>query len=346
MIKNFNNTKIVVLICLMVSVGIILSGCDRGNVLGEDLVYKYSGSIGVGDFVDVEINLTDKTYRFTNRITAESSSGTFRKINNSFYEITAGNLTGNKFTILDDQVLIASVNEAKEGERLITALKSANKPYGAEIGGNYNVATSLEGWVGMVTIDPANSIVEVKLDKNGDANYDGANETYPPMSYTFDQEFNAIKIVENDEFRHFGVFLNNDVGIFDCYMWDGTDWVGDGMFVLVKQQLGSVNLLNYAGKYTYIDVDADYGTFELVPDGENLSFLVDGEDTELTFIQADVVDGIISFEANLAGAEDGTLQTWNFMFLPGQVIIVASSDEIAFGGEGDGGFAIGVKSNQ
>ena len=345
MIKNFNNTKIVVLICLMVSVVIILSGCDRGNILGEDLVYKYSGSIGVGDFVDVEINLSDKTYKFTNRITAESGSGSFRKINNSFYEITGGDLTGNKFTILADQILIVSVNEAKEGERLITALKRADKPYGAEIGGSYNVATSLEGWVGMVTINPADSSVEVKLDKNSDGDYDDANETYPPMSYTFDQEFNAIKIIEDDEFRHFGVFLNNDVGIFDCYMWDGTDWVGDGMFVMVKQQSDSVNLLDYAGKYTYIDVDADYGTFELISEGDTLSFLADGEDTGLTISQDNVVGGVISFEANLAGAEDGTKQTWNFVFLPGQVIIVASSDEIAFGGEGDGGFAIGIKTD-
>ena len=343
MVKNFNNAKTAVLICLLLSVGIFLSGCDRGNVLGQDLVYNYSGSIGVGDFVDVEINLTEKTYKFTNRITADSDYGTFRKINNSFYEITGGNLTGNMFTILDDQVLIASVNEAEEGEKLITALKRVNKPYGDEIGGSYNVATSLEGWVGMVTINPADSSVEVKLDKNSDGDYDDKDEAYPPMSYTFDQEFNAIKIVEDNEFRHFGVFLNNDVGIFDCYMWDGTDWTGDGMFVLVKQQSGPVNLLDYAGKYTYIDVDADYGTFELVPAGDTLSFLADGEDTGLIFSQADVVDGVISFDANLAGAEDGT-QTWNFVFLPGQVIIVASSDEIAFGGEG-GGFAIGIKSN-
>lgn len=348
MMRFSRNNKRIIFIGLFLSACIILNGCGGNIHLPADVVYKYSGSIGVGDFVDFEINLTDKTYQFTNHITEETGSGTFREINRSFYEITSGFLNGNKFTILADQILIVSVNEAEPGEGLITALKKANIPYGDEIGGTYNVVTSLEGWIGNVIIDPANSTINVKLDMNGDGDYedyiDDESETLPTMNYTFDEEFSALKIIENEEFRHFGVFLNNDVGVFDSYIWDGADWAGDGMFILVKQQSSLIDLLDYSGKYTYIDVDAEYGTFELIGNEDSLKFFADGEDTEITFRQSDIVNGVISFEANLLGSEYGT-QAWNFVLLPDQVIIVASSDDVSFGGEGDGGLAIGVKSD-
>lgn len=349
MVNYFKKKNLLFLVVL--AVGLILSGCgsNSNGVIRNDIVYEYAGSIGVGDFIDVEINKTDKTYQYTNLITDESGSGTFTSINDNFYEMD----NGNRFAMIDDQMLLVSVDEEAPGQRLIAALKKANHAYGSEIAGTYNVATSLEGWVGEVTItpdgtDPSTGTVDVKLDINSDGDYvdtvDGDPEDMPGLSYSFDENYHAIKIIESNEFRHFGVFLNNQVGIFDSYMWDGTDWTGDGMFILVKQDT-ALNLSDYVGEYTYIDVDADYGVFELVVDGTDLRLWVDGEDTGITFSSTDLNDGngVVGFDADFVEPE-GTTEYWNFVFLPGQVIIAASSDDVTFE-DNDGGFAVGVKTD-
>ncbi|HLV10291.1 MAG TPA: hypothetical protein VKY40_08785 [Halanaerobiales bacterium] len=342
------------LVFMLITGLLLMSGCSQnlptnGNGLNDldDIVYRYSGSIGVGDFVMVEINLTAQTYKFENLITGDTGSGDFQDYSNTFYAITSGELSGNYFTFLADQILVVSVAEAEEGQRLIAALREIDSPYGDAIKGTYNLATSLEGWVGVVEIDTLNNQVDVKLDMDGDGDYDdefeGEPEDLPLMDYTFNEDYKAIEIIEDEEFRHYGIFLNNDIGIFDSYVWDETaeDWTGDGMFVLVKQP-DSVNLADYAGEYTYIDVDASFGTFKLIEEGEGLKFIVDNEDTGIIFEQENIEDGVIKFEADLLGdQEEPSEQTWYFIFLPGQVLVAASSHEEAFGGD-LGGIAIGI----
>ena len=251
--------------------------------------------------------------------------------------------TGDLFVKLNDELIIVTNSGCEPGERLIAALREADTAYGNDIDGTYNLATSMEGAIGEVTIDSSSNSADINIDLNGDGDYNDSEEKLYNLPYVFNNEYKAIKLIESNEFKHYGVFVNNDISVWDSYYWNGENWQGDGMSIMVRKNT-SLNLSNCTGEYNYVDVDGDTGTYELVNIGNNdteLQFIVDNQNTGITITDSDIDNrGIINISADLVEPE-GENENWYMMVLPNKIMIIASANDNAF--SGDGGFAIGVK---
>ena len=307
----------------------LITGCDSGS--SADTVYYYNGSIGMGDFISVELNLSQNQLKYENRITGDKGSSDFTKLSNGMYS-----MGDDLFVTLEDQVLLATDVDGKEGEMLITTLKEIDSAYGDEIIGKYNIITSLEGARGTVEIK-ANNKVDITF---ADSNLDDLSD----LDYSYNESFKAIEIVEegaDGSFRHYGVFLEGGIGVFDSY-WKETpeaSWQGDGMSVLVRED-SSIDLEDFAGSYTYIDVDADYGSFEIEYVDESSLNLVVPNEGSILLENIDLDKGLASFSASIA--EDQP-EDWSMMLLPGEVIVLGSETPHTFGGDA-GGLLIGIRN--
>lgn len=341
--------KMFILIIIMF-LGLITVSCSNSN-LGNDslaITEEYAGSGGPGDFYQVDINLTNMSYSFKNLTTqSDTGNGNFDVVNKTGETAIYRLDTGDIFAKLSDNMVVVADNNGNPGERLTVALKKSNENFGNLIEGTYNLATSMEGAIGEVIVSPDTNTVDIYLDMNGDGDYvDNDTETVDDilldLPYSYNTTYNAIELIESNSFKHYGVYFNNELAVWDSYFWNGTTWQGDGMSVMVKQDK-VVDLNEYEGQYYYIDVDGDYGSFKLVYIDVNdpkLDMKVEGE-TIISITQSNVDDrGIINFEADL-GNDDGKVERWHMMGLPGSAIILSSTDNLAF--EGDGGIVVGIK---
>ncbi|MGM0438286.1 MAG: hypothetical protein ACQEQD_08430 [Bacillota bacterium] len=317
---------------------VFLASCSNDSQI--TITENFAGSGGPGDFYKITLNMTDYIIEYDNLTINESGKESFKKINNNLYEIEKDAVY---FAKLNDEILIVGDTTGNDEEGLLTAVKERKTEYANDIDGIYNVATSLEGWVGIVEIDTANNKVNVEIDTNYD---DSAfEEILTDMDYSYNSKHDAIEINENESFRHFGVFIDNEIGIFDSYMWDNNDWVGDGMFILVKQDT-NVDLSNYAGDYYSVDKDGTVIPFKLNynSDSEELEISVEGEPTG-TSISADNeltnIPGVFEFE--IKDDETGSLEKHRAIFLPGKAMVVAYE---GFEGEdGSPGLFVGIKAD-
>lgn len=349
MIEGLRGLKGIILLIFILTISLLLIGCDNNSSSGINQVYKFSGAKGAGDFIDITINLSNNTYSYAIRAgkyEGESGSGTFHLVGTSGigpYKMDSGNVSGEQFVMLDDEILLVSDNEATEGNQLITALKRSSINYADEIdqgslSGEYHIATSLEGYVGTVTIPDGGNIT---------VSFEG--QTSLSLPYSYQDEYKALRLLEENTFRHYGVFTGDyKIGVFDSYEYVGSDWEGDGMAILVKK--GTYSLSDYEGTYSYMDVDGSdsYMTFEIKEEGSIYYLYVEGESNPITDLSnddenSDPNDGRIDFSADLvddvAGEED-----WHIFLLPDQMMVIASDTSRTFGG-GDGGLGIGVKIN-
>lgn len=314
----------------------LLSSCSNNDFLADRNIESFSGSGGPGDFYEVDLNLDDNTLEYRNKTTGESGKESYTKINNNLYKIDATTV----FSKLNDEILI--VGDSSEGdENLIVALKKNNSNYGEEISGTYNVVTSAEGWAGVIEIDGVNNEVDVKLDMDYDGEFDLYDselgfdqETLPTMEYSYNSEYKAIEIIESKQFRHYGVFVNNEIGIFDSYMYDNGEWVGDGMFVLIKED-NNVDLSNYEGNYYAFDKDGSQDNYRLELNANNgLNIYYNGEITDGTISsENEKFNGIFEFE--FSG------ESHRMIVLPNKAMVVAY-EGVPAGDEDSCGLFIGV----
>lgn len=325
-LKNYLLLGIIILALLS------FTACDSGS--DSDLVYHYNGSIGVGDFISIDLNLSQNRLSYENRITGEKGGSDFTQLSNGMYSMGS-----DLFMTLDDQVLIATDADGEEGEQLITTLKEVNSPYGSEILGKYNIITSLEG---------AKGTVDIKNDSKLDITFeDSALLDLFDLDYSYNSAFKAIEIVEegaDGSFRHYGVFLDGEIGVFDSYWKEIPEapWQGDGMSILVRED-SSIELEDFVGEYTYIDVDSDSGSFELeYVDSDSLNLIILGGGT--IALDNIVLDkGMASFTAGIV--ESGVAEDWSMMLVPRgteKIIVLGSETPHTFGGE-DGGLLIGIE---
>lgn len=318
---------------VMILILFTMTACDSGS--DSDLVYHYNGSYDEGDFISIDLNLTQERLSYHNRITGEKGSSDFTEVSKGMYSMGS-----DLFLTLDDQVLIATNEGGDEGEQILTTLKEVNSPYSNEILGKYNIITSLEG---------ARGTVDIKSDSKLDISFENsALRDLPDLDYSFKDEYKAIEIIEegpDGSFRHYGVFLDGKIGVFDSY-WKETpesDWQGDGMSILVREDSG-IELEDFVGEYTYIDVDADSGSFELkYVDQDSLELVIPGEGS--VALDNIVLDkGMASFEASIADPTRD--ESWSMMLVPGneKVIVLGSETPHTFGGE-EGGLLIGIEQD-
>ena len=336
--------KKVLILLMIVSLGIIAVGCSNNIDDVATITEEYAGSGGPGDFYKINLNLTDQSYSFRN-LTKQSDegNGNFDVVSKTGSSAVYRLDTGDMFVKLSDDMIVVASSDSEPGERLTVALKEPNENFSNLIDGTYNLATSMEGAIGEVVVS-ANT-VDIYLDMNGDGDYDDkiVDNTFTNLDYIYNDEYNAIELIESDTFKHYGVYLNDEIAVWDSYTWDEIEgsWTGDGMSVMVKQDT-SVNLADYEGEYYFIDVDGDYGSFELVYNDPELEMKVD-EEIIVSLTQSNVDDrGIINFQADLAN-DDGTDESWHMMALPGSAVILSSTDPDAFEGEDGKGIVVGIK---
>ena len=318
---------------VMVLLLITLTACDSGSDSNSDIVYHYNGSYDEGDFISIDLNLSKNRLSYHNRITGEKGSSDFTKLSNGMYSMGP-----DLFLTLDDQVLIATNEDGDEGEQILTTLKEVNSPYGDEILGKYNIITSLEG---------ARGTVDIKTDSKLDIAFENSSlRDLPDLDYSFKDEYKAIEIIEegpDGSFRHYGVFLDGKIGVFDSY-WKETpesDWQGDGMSILVRED-SSIDLEDFVGEYSFIDVDADSGSFELkYVDQDSLELFISAEGRTVALDNIVLDKGMASFEAGIV--DPALAESWSMMLVPGdeKIIVLGSEDDHTFGGD-EGGLLIGI----
>jgi len=329
--------KKVLILLMIVSLGIFAVGCSNNIDDVATITEEYAGSGGPGDFYEVNLNLTDQSYSFRN-LTKQSDegNGNFDLVSKTGSTAVYRLDTGDLFVKLSDNMLVVANADSEPGERLTVALKKSDENFGDLIDGTYNLATSMEGAIGEVIVDANSKTVDIKLDMNGDGNY-AEEDTFTNLPYSYNDTYNAIELIENDVFKHYGVYYNNEIAVWDSYFWDGTAWTGDGMSVMVKQDT-SVNLADYEGEYYFIEVDGENGAFELVYNDPDLEIKHEGE-TVVSINKNDHLDdrGILTFNADFGDGEF----IWHMMALPGNAIVISSTDIDAF--EGDGGIVVGIK---
>ncbi|MGM0421269.1 MAG: hypothetical protein ACQEQG_09770, partial [Bacillota bacterium] len=201
----------------------------------------------------------------------------------------------------------------------------------------YNIITSLEG---------AKGTLDIKADSKVDITFeDSTLIDLVDLDYNYNSEYKAIEIVEegsDGSFRHYGVFLDGKVGIFDSYWKEQPEdpWSGDGLSILVKED-STITLEDFAGTYYFIDVDADYGSFELEYVNETSLNLIIPEEGSLTIEDIALDNGMATFTKNIVDLE-GDSENWSMMLLPGEMIVLGSETPHTFGGE-FGGLLIGIK---
>ena len=337
----FKTTSILVLIVSFLLLLTACSGSSSNDSQDLDIIEQFAGSGGPGDFYRVTLNMTDQEYSHENLTTgSDTGSGEFEVINSSGDSGIFRLDTNDLFVKLQDEIIVVADSTSDPGERITVALKETDSAYNDDITGTYNLVTSMEGAVGQAVIDGTTKTADIYLDMNGDSDYNDAEEQLLDLSYDFNETYKAIELVESDLFKHYGVFIDNTISVWDSYYWNGSNWQGDGMALMLKQP-DTVNLADYVGQYNYIDVDGYSGSFSLTDIGTSeieLKLSVDGEVT----ITNDNVDsqGIIHFTADFV-EPFGTTENWSLMVLPNKAMIISSTDTNAF--SGDGGFAVAVK---
>ena len=315
--KKYKKYNVIFLIFM---ISILLFGCESNSTNNMKIVENFAGSGGPGDFYKIKLNMTDKTITYNNLTTGEGGKETYVEYENNLFKIN--NTT--YFAKLNDEIAVVGDEDMPEGEGLMTVLKDTKSAYGDEIGGIYNVATSAEGWVGTVEINPDSKTLDVKLDidYNGSfAPYDESNgfeqETLPTLDYEYNNEYDAIEIIESDDFKHYGVFVNNQIGVFDSYMWNSNEqnWDGDGMFVLVKQD-NNVELSDYEGDYYAVDIDGTVDSYSLKYNSGILDIYYNGVYSEQSVsTQDEKFPGVFEFTF-----DD---EPHRMMVLPGKAMVVA-----------------------
>ena len=339
--NSFKNRLVLILV---VSFLLLLTACSSDDSKDIDVIEEFAGSGGPGDFYRVTLNMTDKEYSYENLTTGSNTgSGEFEAVSSSGDSGIFRLDTGDIFVKLQDEIIVVADSTSEPGERITVALKETNNAYNDDITGTYNLVTSMEGAVGQAVIDGSTKTADIYLDMNGDGDYEDAEEQLKDLDYTFNDNYKAIELIEGTSFKHYGVFINNTISVWDSYYWNGSDWQGDGMALMLKQP-ETVNLADYVGQYNYIDVDGYSGSFSLTDVGTSeveLKLSVDGENVEVTITQANVDDqGIINFSADFV-EPFGTTENWSLMVLPNKAMIISSTDPNAF--SGDGGLAVAVK---
>ena len=321
---------------------VFLTSCSNDNQIA--ITENYAGSGGPGDFYKITLNMTDNIIEYENLTNIEDSGKeSFKKINNNLFEIEKNAVY---FAKLNDEILIVGDETANDEEGLLTAVKEIKTEYGNDIDGTYNVATSLEGWVGIVEIDATNNKLNVQLDTNYSGSFgdnSSEEEILDNLDYAYNDNYDAIEIIESETFKHYGVFINNEIGIFDSYMWENNDWVGDGMFILVKQD-NNVELSEYAGDYYSVDKDGTVIPFNLNYNSnlEELEIYLADEKIE-TISSSDELKNLPGvFEFEIQDEDTGKFETHRAIFLPGKAIVVAY--EGIEGQEGSAGLFVGIKA--
>jgi len=342
---------------------VILSGCESGGELSD---YKdtrnFAGSVGPGDFINIEVNVTDGYLDYEVRDlsltspTGESGRINFTKPGSDFYVMD----NDDRFLMLGDDVLIATdkdTNGYDTGEEFITALKEMNSNVMSEYVGKYNIITSLEGAPGTVELK-SDGFADIWIDLDGDKIIDDTNDEndeYFSSEYEYDSTYRAIRIIENDRFKHYGVFLDGEIGIFDSYMYENSEWTGDGMSILVEQNSES-KISDFAGTYKFIDVDGYNGEIIIAVDSVNETIdITPPEESTIEDISVSYYEenntGLWSFNYDMSGNNSEELWTMMLFEKEGSEILVIgttedSSGEGIFGSDGDesyGGMIIGVK---
>lgn len=367
--------KIWGLVFVVVGLMLILSGCESGSN-GElsDVkdVRRFAGSVGPGDFINIEVNVTDKyiDYEVTD-LGLESDPETgrvdFIEPGSSFYQMQNADIEEAKdlFLMLGDDVLISTDKDSDgndTGEEILTALKEMNSSDVNDISGKYNIITSLEGAPGVVTFN-SDGTVDIGIDLNGDGDPNSSPDESFSSDYSYNDNYKAIEIIEIDSrfssFKHYGVFLDGEVGIFDSYISadEGTNWDGDGMSILVKQNSSS-QLSDFAGSYDFIDVDGDNGEISISVDTSESTIQItdpEGETTPpitVSYYEEGNNTGLWSFTYDMSGNEFEELWTMMLFEKDGEEILVVGvtaddEEEGLFGSdnseESEGGMVLGVK---
>ena len=298
----------------------ILSGC--GGLTTEDEIYHYAGGGAPGDFYQLTANMTENTIFFQNMVTGESGTLSFQKVSEGVYQDSDEDL----FVMIPNQMVVTAV----EGQ-LIVALKEPDEPYGDEIDGEYYYA-DLWGEVGDATVDTANKKITSSF---GD-----------DLSYEYNTEYNAIEFTDEENLNlGYGIYLSNDVSVWDQYWRESTDDEFEPGGIVVSVRKGSnYDPADYAGSYYFLDREGDYGTFTIEATTAGIDRIVLHDEEDIIIPNENVTDhgdGRITFQADLVGADgpDGTEEEWNLLILPGKVLIIACNAEEAYGEEGeeDGG---------
>jgi len=334
--------KKTLIILILLTVSLITVACsNNSNNDIATITEEYAGSGGPGDFYEVNLNLTDQSYSFRN-LTKQSDegNGNFDLVSKTGSTAVYRLDTGDPFVKLSDNMIVVANKDSKSGERLTVALKKSDENFGNLIDGTYNLATSMEGAIGEVIVKSDTNTVDIYLDMDGDGLYTGKfDDILEDLPYSYNENYNAIELIESEEFKHYGVYYNDEIAVWDSYTWDEIEgsWTGDGMSVMVKQDT-SVNLADYEGEYYFIEVDGENGAFELVYNDPDLEIKYEGE-TVVSINKTDHLDdrGILTFNADFGDGEF----IWHMMALPGNAIVISSTDIDAF--EGDGGIVVGIK---
>ncbi|MFN2340857.1 MAG: hypothetical protein ABR547_06265 [Halanaerobium sp.] len=353
------------LVFVVLALMVILSGCESGGELSDVKdVRKFAGSVGPGDFINIEVNVTDKYLDYEVRdlgLGSEPEIGRidFTEPGSTFYVLD----NDDKFLMLGSDVLIATDKDEDgldTGEEILTALKEMDSNDANEISGKYNIITSLEGAPGIVDFN-SNGEADIQIDLNGNGSYNDPEEGFI-ADYSYNENYKALEIIEDDQaFKHYGIFLDGEIGIFDSYASEdnGSSWEGDGMSILVKQN-SLFELIDFAGTYDYIDVDGYNGEITISVDADNIEITYTSDEapggTETTepipvsYYEEDNT-GLWSFSYDMNGNEDDELWTMMLFEKDGEEILVLgvtedSKEEGLFGWDGDesnGGMVLGVK---
>lgn len=368
--------KIWGLVFVVLAVMFIISGCESGSS-GELSDVKdvriFAGSVGPGDFINIEVNVTDKYIDYEVRDLGLGSDPETGRVNfiapgSSFYQMQNADIEEAKdlFLMLGDDVLIATDKDTDgfdTGEEILTALKEMDSSGMNDIIGNkYNIITSLEGAPGIVTFNSDNT-VDIEIDLDGDGSSDKGE--FFTADYSYNDTYKAVEIIEIDSkfssFKHYGVFLDGEIGIFDSYISEdgGTNWDGDGMSILVKQNSSS-QLSDFAGTYDFIDVDGYNGEITISVDNNNIEITFPSDEapggTETTEPIAvsyyeESNTGLWKFNYDMNDNLEDELWTMMLFEKSGEEILVVGvtedgNEEGLFGWDGDesqGGMVLGVK---
>jgi len=346
--------KIWGLVFVVLAVMIILSGCESGSSGDSaDVVYNFAGSVGKGDFINVEVNMSDKYLNYAVKPLYDPedvSEGTY------YFEDNGGNFYSmnedkDHFFMINNEILIATDSSGQGGEQIITALSETKSDYGSEIQKTYNIITSLEGNWGTVDIQSDKVFVELY---DGSEKGDTGSENLE-MNYSFDDSVGALKLVEDtDQFMHYGVFLDDKIAVFDSYWIDidagASEWSGDGMSILVEQN-NTQNLFELSGDYKFIDVDGEIGNIIISADSETSMSLTikvtEGEFNDNNITEIENESGLYTFRSDIGG---GDHEDWSMMLVPDKdkkILILGTKDPNVLGagnpGDEDGGIFIGIE---
>lgn len=301
----------------------------------EVIVYNYAGGGAPGDFYTGTINVTLGTYSVTNLTDPSiTHSGTFTATDTpGLYQMDIGNY----FVMLPGEMLVAQVTVDDE-PRLVVLLSQALSPYGVEISGSYNWL-DLSGVLGEATVTP-----DVGNPSTGHVVCSSPYWTGTvDADYTWVENYNAVRIEATQLSAYpgaylYGVFVNNDVMVLDCYDNTGK---GTGVNIALRKISPAPDVSTYAGDYVYLDKDGGHGVFTVNVTGSSIDNVShqgvdsDGNSTSGTIPGSSLTnrgDGSLTFST---GSDNQTA-----LLLPGKVIVVGSS------WEGGGTLLVGVNQSQ